>query len=66
MTEEELAELQLISCTEAGKLVGRSPRTVRDWIKGGRVEGWQLGGMWLVSKPHLLEQFVPYECDPDV
>lgn len=49
----------LISTTEAGKLLSLTPETIRQWVATGKVQGYRVGRLIKVSRAAVLSAVKP-------
>lgn len=49
---------------EAAKLLGVSPRTMRDWCASGEIAATKIGKRWLIERDALLARLRPSRTLP--
>lgn len=57
-------ELQLLTLTEAGRILGVSKYTVQRFINNGTLEGVRIGGRWRV-KMEAIERYIAKRTKPE-
>ncbi|WP_410875182.1 helix-turn-helix domain-containing protein [Nocardia sp. A7] len=48
-----------ISLKKAAELVDVGPKTIRNWIAAGQIQGYKLGQMWRVDRGEVLQLAKP-------
>jgi len=53
--EEQLPDKLFFSVSEIAQILGVSKKTVRRWIKSGKLEAAKIEGIWKVPRKELIE-----------
>lgn len=55
--EDDLPALDLLTTTDAGKAVGVSGQTIKNWVRQGQLHAFRVGGRIMVPKD-VMEEYV--------
>jgi excisionase family DNA binding protein len=47
---ESIAPIDFLTTTEAGEILGVTGQTIKNWIRDGRIEGFRIGGRFMVPR----------------
>ena len=57
MDEQRRQIDRLLTIEEVADVLGLSPKTIRDWLRTGRLPGAKLGNVWRI-RPEALQEFI--------
>ncbi len=69
MTEEKSPD-DMLSATEAGRILGVSGKTIVRMMEGGAIPGYRIGGAWKYKRGEIeryrdAQRYQPKQSDPN-
>ena len=61
----KIGELELYTVDELSTLMGIQERTIREYLKAGKIRGRKLAKRWYVTEEALREYFETEEPEPE-